>query len=214
MHRVLHTFYDAQRFERKIGDEDLIEQFRADLAAAGIADRYQYDLYLRQGMEQLRQFFEAARGGAAPEVMETEHKFELQVGTAKLTGRVDRMDRTGPDTVAIVDYKTGKPKTQEDADESLQLSLYALAARETLGKRADRLIFHNLENNTPVYTTRTDAELEVAKVRVQKVADRIARGEFPPNPKYHCAFCPYRNLCPATEKVVAAPQKKSASRVN
>ena len=214
MHDVLHTFYDAQRYRREISDDDLLEQFRSALGTARIADRYQYELYLRQGKEQLRQFFEAARESTAPEVMETEHKFELQVGTAKLTGRVDRMDRTGPDTVAIVDYKTGKPKTQEDADDSLQLSLYALAARETLGKRADRLIFHNLENNTPVCTTRTDAELEAAKVRVQKVADGIARGEFPPNPKYHCAFCPYRNLCPATEKVVAAPQKKSASRVN
>lgn len=212
MHDVLHTFYDVQRYRREISDDDLLEQFRSALASAGIADRYQYELYLRQGAEQLRQFFEAARASAAPEVMETEHRFELQVGTAKLTGRVDRMDRTGPDTVAIVDYKTGKPKTQEDADESLQLSLYALAARETLGKRADRLIFYNLENNTPVCTTRTDAELEAAKVRVQKVADGIARGEFPPNPKYHCAFCPYRNLCPATEKVVAAPPKNSASR--
>jgi hypothetical protein len=86
------------------------------------------------------------------------------------------------------------------------------------------LIFHNLENNTPVYTTRTDAELEAAKLRVQEVAEGIARGEFPPDPGYHCAFCPYRNLCPATEKIVtgkmvigkigAAPQKKSASRVN
>jgi DNA helicase-2/ATP-dependent DNA helicase PcrA len=214
MHGVLRTFYDVQRYQREISDDDLLEQFRSVLALAGIADRYQYELYLRQGNEQLRQFFEAARATAAPEVMETEHRFELQVGTAKLTGRVDRMDRTGPDTIAIVDYKTGKPKSQEDADESLQLSLYALAARETLGKRADRLIFHNLESNTPVCTTRTDGELEAAKARVQKVADGIAQGEFPPNPKYHCAFCPYRNLCPATEKVVAAPQRKSASRVN
>ena len=149
-----------------------------DLASAGIADRYQYELYLRQGMEQLRQFFEAARSAPPPEVIETERGFELQVGPAKLTGRVDRIDRTGPDTVAIVDYKTGKAKSQEDADESLQLSLYALAARETWGKRADRLIFHNLEDNTPVFTTRTDAELEAAKLRVREAADGIAQGEF------------------------------------
>ena len=214
MHRILHTFYDAQRYQRAISDDDLLEQFRSDLASAGIADRYQYELYLRQGMEQLRQFFEWARSAETPEVMETECRFELQVGSAKLTGRVDRIDRTGPDSVAIVDYKTGKPKLQEDADESLQLSLYALAARETWGKRADRLIFHNLENNTPVHTTRTDAELEAAKLRVQKASDGIAQGKFAPKPGYHCAFCPYRNLCPATEKTVAAPQKKSASRVN
>src|SRR5208282_5687988 len=119
MHRILHTFYDAQRYGREIGDEDLIELFRSDLAAAGLADRYQYELYLRQGMEQLRQFFEVARRVPPPEVIETECKFELQVGSAKLTGRVDRMDRTGADTVAIVDYKTGKPWSQEDADKSL-----------------------------------------------------------------------------------------------
>jgi DNA helicase-2/ATP-dependent DNA helicase PcrA len=214
MHGVLRTFYDAQRGHREVSDDELVEQFRSALASAGIADRYQYELYLRQGMEQLRQFFECSRSAPAPEVIETERRFEMQVGSAKLTGRVDRIDRTGVDTVAIVDYKTGKPKSQEDADKSLQLSLYALAARDALGKRADRLIFHNLENNTPVSTTRTDAELEAAKLRVQEAAEGIARGEFPPNPKHHCAFCPYRNLCPATEKIVAAPQKKPASRVN
>jgi DNA helicase-2/ATP-dependent DNA helicase PcrA len=214
MHAVLKTFYDARRFQREISDDDLLEQFRFALAEAGIADRYQYELYLRQGREQLLQFLESARAAEAPEVIETEHRFELKVGTAKLAGRLDRLDRTGPDTVAIVDYKTGKPKTQEDADESLQLSLYAIAAQETLGKRADRLIFHNIENNTPISTTRTGAELEAAKLRVQKVADGIARGAFAANPKYHCTFCPYRNLCPATEKVIMAAPKKSSARVH
>jgi DNA helicase II / ATP-dependent DNA helicase PcrA len=210
MHGVLRTFYDAQRFQREVKDEDLLEQFRSALASAGIADRYQYELYLRQGYEQLRQFLASARNAPAPEVIQTESRFDLKVGSSNLVGRLDRMDRTGPDSVAIVDYKTGKPKSQEDADESLQLSLYALAARETYGKHADQLIFHNLEDNTAITTTRNDAQLEEAKLRVQKVAAGIARGEFPPNPKYHCAFCPYRNLCPATEKTVAGPGKKSA----
>ena len=214
MHAVLKTFYDAQRYQREISNDELFEQFRSALAEAGIADRYQYELYLRQGKEQLVQFLESARAAAAPEVIETEHKFELKVGTAKLAGRLDRLDRTGPETVAIVDYKTGKPKTQEDADQSLQLSLYAIAAQETLGKRADRLVFHNIENNSPVCTTRTGAELEAAKLRVQKAADGIAQGRFTPEIGYHCKLCPYRYLCPATEKIVMPPKKKSASRVN
>jgi len=213
MHRVLHTFYDAQRYQREIGEDTLLEQFRADLASAGIADRYQYDLYLRQGMEQLRQFFEVASTASRPEVLETECRFELQVGSAKLTGRLDRMDRTGPDTVAIVDYKTGKPQSQEDADESLQLSLYALAAKEMWGKRADRLMLYNLETNTPVVTTRNDGELEEAKLRVLNAAEGIAQGKFAPEVGYQCRLCPYRNLCPATEKVVV-PQKKAGTRVN
>ena len=213
MHGVLRTFYDARRFQREISDDELLEQFRSALAGAGIADRYQYELYLRQGIEQLRQFFECARNAPA-EVVDTECRFELQVASAKVAGRVDRVDRTGIGTVAIVDYKTGKPRSQEDADESLQLSLYALAAREVWGKQADRLIFYNLENNTPILTTRNDAELEEAKLRVQKAADGIALGKFAAKPGYQCAFCPYRNLCPATEKVVVEPLKKAASRVN
>jgi DNA helicase II / ATP-dependent DNA helicase PcrA len=222
MHRILLTYYDAQRYGRAISDEDLIELFRADLAAAGIADRYQFDLYLGQGVQQLRQFFEAARNSPPPDVLETERRFELQVGIATLAGRVDRIDLIDPahpDKVAIVDYKTGKPLSQDDADDSLQLSLYALAAREAWGKHAERLIFHNLENNTPICTTRTEGELDAAILRVQKAADGIAQGKFDPKVGFHCNFCPYRNLCPATEKIIpqrlaGSQQKKSASRDN
>jgi DNA helicase-2/ATP-dependent DNA helicase PcrA len=214
MHRVLLTFYDAQRLGRELADAALLEMFRADLAAAGVSDRYQYELYLRQGIEQLQQFLELARSSPPPDVIETEQRFELKVGSARLTGRVDRTDHAGPESVVIVDYKTGKPKSQEDADKSLQLSVYALAAKEVWGRRAERLIFYNLENNTAVSTTRGDAELEAAKERVEEVAEKIAGGEFPAKPGYHCTFCPYRNLCPATEKVVSLPEKKPASRVN
>jgi RecB family exonuclease len=111
--------------------------------------------------------------------------------------------------VAIVDYKTGKPKSQEDADESLQLSLYALAAREVWGHRVAQLVFYNLENNSAVTTTRSDVQLEEAKLKIKKVAEAIAEGKFGARPGYQCVFCPYQNLCPATEKVILAPPKKS-----
>jgi CRISPR/Cas system-associated exonuclease Cas4 (RecB family) len=70
------------------------------------------------------------------------------------------------------------------------------------------LVFYNLENNTPIFTTRVDCELEAAKLRVEKAAEGIAEGKFNAKPGFHCAFCPYRNLCPATEKVVATPHNK------
>ncbi len=209
MHSVLRTFYDARRFGRDVPDAELFEMLRQGLADAGIADRYQYELYLKQGTEQLKQFLELASASAQPEVLDTEQNFDLQVGTTKLRGRVDRIDRVGPDGVAIVDYKTGKPKSQEDADESLQLSLYALAAKQVWGHRVSQLIFYNLENNTAVVTTRNDAQLEEAKIRVQAAAEHIAQGKFGAKPGYQCVFCPYRNLCPATEKVLLASPKKS-----
>jgi len=213
MHGVLYTFYEAQRYNRQISDEELIENFRAHLATAGIADRYQYELYLRQGREQLSQFFAWARSSTPAKVMQTEQSFSLTIAGVKLTGRIDRMDEVDQGGVAIVDYKTGKPKSQDEADDSLQLSLYALAAKER-GLRADRLIFHNLEDNTIVVTTRTAADLEATRDRVQETAAKIAAGIFPARPGFQCSLCPYRNLCPATEKVVHVPQKKSARLAN
>jgi superfamily I DNA/RNA helicase/RecB family exonuclease len=209
MHAVLRTFYDARRYVREISDAALFEQLRQGLADAGIPDRYQYELYLKQGTEQLQQFLELSRTGAQPDVIQTEQNFEFHVGGTKLRGRVDRIDRLGSGGVAIVDYKTGKPKSQEEADESLQLSLYALAAKQVWGHNVSQLIFYNLENNTAVVTARHDAQLKEAEFRVQQAAENIAAGIFTAKPSYNCAFCPYRNLCPATEKVVLAPQKKS-----
>jgi superfamily I DNA/RNA helicase/RecB family exonuclease len=209
MHGVLRTFYDARRFGREIADTELLELLRQGLADAGIPDRYQYELYLKQGSEQLQQFLELIRSTPQPDVLNTEQNFDLQVGGTKLRGRVDRIDRAGPDSVAVVDYKTGKPRSQEEADESLQLSLYALAVKEVWGHRVSQLVFYNLENNTAISTTRNDAQLEEAKLRVLEAAENIAHGKFDAKPSYNCAFCPYRNLCPATEKVILASPKKS-----
>jgi superfamily I DNA/RNA helicase/RecB family exonuclease len=216
MHRVLRTYYDAVQFNRPMTDEQLVELFRTDLAAAKIEDRYQHELYEKQGIQQLRDFLAAARQKFPAEVLHTEREFKIAVGEAKIVGRIDRVDRIAGDHVAIVDYKTGKPRSQEDADESLQLSIYALAARERWGYRSDCLMFYNLEDNTVVATTRSDLELQEARLKVQDVAKKIAAGQFEAKPGFQCTFCAYRNLCPATEKRVytTGPARNAASRAN
>ena len=102
----------------------------------------------------------------------------------------------------IVDYKTGKARSQEDADESLQLSIYAMAASQKWGYRVGTLMFHNLEGNVPVISKRTDFHLEQARERVLNVARGIASGNFKPKPDFYCNFCAFRGLCPAKEKQV------------
>jgi hypothetical protein len=91
--------------------------------------------------------------------------------------------------------------------------VYAIAAREKWGYHADRLVFYNLQENTAVMTTRGPIQLEEAKIKVEEVAQRIKAGAFDPKPGYHCRLCPYRNVCPATEKPLhtASPAKKTAT---
>lgn len=205
MHRVLKTYFDAVKMERPLSEGELVELFQADLRQAVIDDPYQRDLYERQGVQQLQDFHALMQRSPSPAVLHTEQQFEVRVGEATVAGRIDRIDDLGEGRVAIVDYKTGKPRGQEDADESLQLSIYAIAAQEKWGYRADRLVFYNLEENTAVATRRDAGELENAKVRIGEVAGQIAAGKFDPKPGYHCRLCPYHNLCPATEKPVRYP---------
>ncbi|MGO8810775.1 MAG: ATP-dependent helicase [Candidatus Sulfotelmatobacter sp.] len=200
MHRVLRTYYDSVRLGRTQNDDELLQLFRDDLATSGIQDDYQRDLYLKQGLEQLTDFLAAMRSAAAPEVLHTEEWFDVQIAGTKVAGRIDRMDRMADGGVAIVDYKTGKARSQEDADESLQLSIYAMAAHEKWGYRVGELVFHNLEGNVAVVSKRAEFQLEEARERVQAVARGIAEGNFKPKPDFHCTFCAFRGLCPAREK--------------
>jgi len=205
MHRVLLAFYNSVRAQRPMADDAVLQFFRDELAAAGIQDHYQHDLYLEQGVLQLQDFLAAFRRSPVPKVLHTEEFFDVKVGDIKVVGRIDRIDQVAGGDVVITDYKTGKAQSQEDSDESLQLSIYALAAREKWGYLADRLVLYNLEGNSPVVTRRNDFQLGEARSRVTQVAENIAAGKFDPKPGFYCRFCAYRNLCPATEKRLQEP---------
>ncbi len=215
MHRVLLTYYDSVRWDRPLSEPDLIELFRNELASAGFSDHYQRELYEQKGITELREFL-AISGQLKPEVLHTEERFSVKIAPTTLVGRIDRIDRASDcsrdhetgSSVIITDYKTGRPRSQEDADESLQLSLYALAARENWGYRAERLVFHNLEGNTTVSTERTDLQLDQARLHVEDIAGKIAAGKFDPTPGFHCSWCAYRVLCPKTEKRVPKMEAK------
>lgn len=199
MHLVLKTYYDSIRLGREMAERDLIELFKNTLREARIPENYQFKLYEAQGIAQLQRFLAKASASPVPKVLHTEEFFEITIGSTIVVGRIDRMDDASG-KVIITDYKTGKPKSQEEAEASLQLSIYALAAQEKWDYAIDHLAFYNLEENTRVVTQREAFQLQEARLKVEEVAQRIAVGEFAPKPGFHCRFCAYNSLCPATER--------------
>ena len=59
-----------------------------------------------------------------------ERAFSFRLGAHTLRGRVDRVDQLLDGGYELIDYKTGRPRSAAALREDVQLSLYAVAARE------------------------------------------------------------------------------------
>ena len=208
MHLALKAYFDGVRAGRPPDEEAVIACFRDEFGKAKIEENAQRDLYEKDGCEQLRQFLRSDLARPTGEILNNERFFRAAIGGTMVKGRMDRLERIGGDRVSIVDYKTGKPKTQDDADDSLQLSIYALAAR-SMGFVADSLVIVNLADCSAVESRRSEKQLDGEAARVGDAAANIAAGNFEPKPGRHCRFCSYRSLCPATELIVIQPGQRA-----
>lgn len=209
MHSTLKDFYDAAlRGIARTADES-VEIFLREFEQAKIDEPLQRKLYERQGAEQLRQFVELRALEPKPNVLSTEKKFRFAVEDVMINGRIDRIDQLETGGVQVFDYKTGAPKSNMDADTSVQLGIYAMAARLE-GHKVEKLVFYNLEDNSTAETNRVNNEGKI-RDKVLDVANGIRAGAFHPTPGFHCKNCGYNSLCPATvERVFEAAESQVA----
>ena len=203
MHQSVRHYFKLRK-EGKVSFDDLSRFYLGSWKNVGFEDSYQEETYRKSGLSQLRDFVE--RHNAMPIAAATigmEVHFELELKDVVLEGRIDQISPSSPqhsDEVELVDYKTGRPRSQKDADKSLQLSVYALAARQQLGLQPRGLLFYNLTNNQPVSTVRTQKELDEVQQKILDVAKDIRQMIFPPTPGFICRYCEFIPICPAHEE--------------
>ena len=204
MHNTVKYFIGELAAGHALPFEEVERKFELEWTSAGFEDDYQEQEYKKDGVAQLRAFH-ATTLASPPKVIAQEKTFELPMeNNVVLTGRMDQVNRIAPDEEEIVDYKTGKPRDEAKAKKDVQLSVYALAAREVFDWNPARLTLHYLQNNRAVSTMRDEKQLKKVRAEIQEAAADIRAGDFPANPGFACKYCDYVSICPAREQGAAA----------
>ena len=157
-----------------------------------------------------------------PVAVEEKFRIELPTISHDLVGVID-LQTTDKQ---IVDFKTsGKSLSQQDADASPQLSLYAAAKQaeqEEIVVKLDVLVEPSARKpvrRQVIESRRNKTDLPIVARRVAVVSKQIDAGLFPPAPvgSWWCndAWCGYWSTCPYvnSERIAAAKQVREAMQV-
>ena len=133
-----------------------------------------------------------------------EHDLSLEVEGTIWRGIVDRIEQSPDGSLRIVDYKTGKtPPTKKEAEVSLQLGFYLLAASfddkvGAIGRPSEAEYWHPLATAPTRRVTPFDvANVANVRDRLVDIAHGIRAEAWEPRPGSRCRTCSVKLVCPA-----------------
>lgn len=129
-----------------------------------------------------------------------ERSFSFALGPHHVRGRVDRVDRLADGAYELIDYKTSRPRSAEQLKSDVQLSLYALGARECWQVEAERLSYYYVLDDVKALVPSAEMDPDWIATVVGEAGEAIMAERFEPTPSPSvCALCDYRIACPAAE---------------
>jgi DNA helicase-2/ATP-dependent DNA helicase PcrA len=128
------------------------------------------------------------------EIVDIERWFETTLSNVRLTGRIDRIDKTGSD-YTVIDYKTSKKTPSlNELKKDMQLMVYAAAVSELYGSKplvGDWF----LRTNEKVFFKPEDQAIDALKTEIADIAGKIKAGLFESKKSWECNYCDYGCLC-------------------
>ena len=192
IHAGLKSYADNVR-KGTAAPEDAVAAFRHELSRLPITppDR---EALTETGTQALRAYL-AKEGRSMKDIRESEFPIEVSlavpgVGTVPLTGKLDRLDMKADGSVLVVDYKTGKVRSENDikgrtknstGDYYRQLIFYKLLLKKDGRYATSEAELHFVEPNEKgdIVTRRftiSDAEVEMLEAELVSAAQAIADG--------------------------------------
>jgi DNA helicase-2/ATP-dependent DNA helicase PcrA len=197
VHQVLERFHAPGGPGSR---DELLGLLDAGWRRGGFGDTEEERQFRAKAVTALRRYHERFSSDRAEPVW-LEKAFQFKLGPHVLRGRVDRVDRLPDGGYELIDYKTGRPRSAAQLREDVQLSLYAVAAREAWQLESSREAYLYVLDDEKVRVPAEDIDEGWITDTVMEVADGILGQGFEPTPSYSaCSMCDYRIACPAAER--------------
>jgi DNA helicase-2/ATP-dependent DNA helicase PcrA len=201
VHQVLERFHARNAAPAQPALPELLGLLEAGWRRGGFGDSEEERQLRGKAASALTRYHERFQSEEGQPVW-FERQFTFKLGPHLLRGRVDRVDRLPDGEYELIDYKTGRPKSAAALAEDVQLSLYAVGAREAWRLEASRQAYYYLLDDQKVAVPSDEGDRgEWVREVAMEVAEGILSQGFEPTPSFAaCSMCDYRLVCPAAER--------------
>jgi superfamily I DNA/RNA helicase/RecB family exonuclease len=198
----MHALFEAVHKNELTTPPDLLERYGLYFDESVFPNRTIARQFRRDGEKMLKAFWEYERRHRTVAVEAT---FDLEYGTTRLRGRIDRVDQIGENKLRLTDYKTAKwAAGVTEAQESLQLAIYYKAAREDPDLAAKgtpiaaRLVYPGatFSDGKPMERIQNPEQADKVLERLPGLIADIRAEKFAPSPVADCMWCAVKPLCP------------------
>jgi putative RecB family exonuclease len=132
-----------------------------------------------------------------PHPVSVEEHLEARWDGIPIHGYIDRIDRTPEGGLEVVDYKTSRELSGEDARQSDQLSIYQVLVESNYTEPVEGLTLYHLRSLTAHRVPpRPRTALRALHDRLGTVQDGIRAEAFEPTPGRQCSRCDFQSRCP------------------
>lgn len=135
-------------------------------------------------------------------VVGAELMMEVELGTMKLRGIIDRLERDRDGNLVVTDYKTGKAPSENY--ERLKLGgvqFYAYLCEQLLGERPAKIQLYHLREPLAIVAEPSEQTIKGIKQRTQAIWTAVERAcqndDFRPKTGPLCNWCAFQQYCPA-----------------
>lgn len=142
-------------------------------------------------------------------IIGVEHPFSLRHGQILIEGVMDLVLRTGPDSLRIIDWKSGDiPRRAEEIEGHTALNVYSVAASRCWPwAKTIEVGLHSISRNRSVNLIATPDMQEMALARLvqdhhaaryarERLTAKNVNSLFPARSGDHCQSCEHRSYCP------------------